>query len=73
MDSYSFSNPWLVNVNVRLFSVTVRTTASGAPRDFRCDLQSHLDVGTDQTREVGYDLICYAALVGSEGVGVPPG
>lgn len=23
---YSFSNPWLVNFNVRLFSVTVRTT-----------------------------------------------
>ncbi len=22
---YSFSNPWLVNFNVRLFSVTVRT------------------------------------------------
>ena len=23
---YSFSNPWLVNFSVRLFSVTVRTT-----------------------------------------------
>ena len=28
---YSFSNPWLVNLSVRLFSVTVRTTLSGAP------------------------------------------
>lgn len=29
--NYSFSNPWLVNFKVRLFSVTVRTTLSGAP------------------------------------------
>jgi|WetSurMetagenome_2_1015567.scaffolds.fasta_scaffold75222_2 hypothetical protein len=30
-DDYSFSNPRLVNFRVRLFSVTVRTTCSGAP------------------------------------------
>jgi hypothetical protein len=30
-NSYSFSNPRLVNFSVRLFSVTVRTTWSGAP------------------------------------------
>jgi hypothetical protein len=29
--SYSVSKPWLVNLSVRLFSVTVRTTWSGAP------------------------------------------
>ena len=28
---YSVSKPWLVNLSVRLFSVTVRTTWSGAP------------------------------------------
>ena len=30
-DSYASSNPWLSNFNVRQFSVTVRTTFSGAP------------------------------------------
>jgi hypothetical protein len=29
--SHSVSNPWLVNLSVRLFSVTMRTTFSGAP------------------------------------------
>src|SRR5947208_3713983 len=28
---YSSSKPWLVNLSVRLFSVTTRTTCSGAP------------------------------------------
>lgn len=28
---YSFSNPWAVNFSVRAFSVTMRTTFSGAP------------------------------------------
>src|SRR5437016_5259743 len=37
---YSFSNPWLVNLSVRLFSVTVRTTWSGAPEGISASTSS---------------------------------
>src|SRR2546422_5610756 len=37
---YSFSNPWLVNLSVRLFSVTVRTTCSGAPEGISASTSS---------------------------------
>jgi len=38
--NYSFSNSWLVNFNVRLFSVTVRTTWSGAPEGISASTSS---------------------------------
>lgn len=37
---YSFSKPWLVNFSVRLFSVTVRTTFSGAPEGISASISS---------------------------------
>ena len=38
--AYSLSNPWLVNFSVRLFSVTVRTTWSGAPAGISASISS---------------------------------
>ena len=38
---YSRAKQWLSNLNVRLFSVTVRTTWSGAPGNARFDLQRY--------------------------------
>ena len=37
---YSLSNPWLVNLSVRLFSVTVRTTWSGTPAGTSASISS---------------------------------
>ena len=37
---YSFSNPWFLNFRVRLFSVTVRTTVSGAPSGIFASISS---------------------------------
>ena len=38
--TYSLSNPWLVNLSVRLFSVTVRTTLSGTPAGISASISS---------------------------------
>src|SRR4030095_1247969 len=38
--NYSLSNPWLVNLSVRLFSVTVRTTFSGTPPGISASISS---------------------------------
>ena len=37
---YALSNPWLVNLRVRLFSVTIRTTLSGTPSGISASISS---------------------------------
>src|SRR5262249_47191262 len=37
---HSLSNPWLVNLSVRLFSVTVRATLSGTPAGISASISS---------------------------------
>ena len=57
-ERYSRSNPWSVKLSVWLFSVTVRTTCSGAAvRDFCFDLQRHGHVGAHQSGEMRDHLI----------------
>jgi hypothetical protein len=47
----------VANLNVRLFSVTVRTTASRhATRDFGLDLQRHRDLRSDEPGQMGDPL-----------------
>ena len=50
---YSRSKPWSSNFSVRLFSVTVRTTWSGAPPgNVGLDLQRHPDVAAHEAGEM---------------------
>ena len=58
-DCYSRSNPALLNFRVRLFSVTVRTTCSGAPSGMSASISSqrHAHVRPDEAGEMGNHLV----------------
>lgn len=64
---YSFSKPWLVNFSDRLFSVTVRTTCSGAPEGISASKsQRHRHLGAKVASEVGDGFVGDAAGVAAD-------
>jgi len=63
-DIYSLSNPWLVNFKVRLFSVTARTTFSGAPSGISASI-SNVTRTDEPTSPTKCEIISSAILLAS--------